>query len=1469
MKAVRKRTKTDDRDLVLEWLRTLPETGEGSFEGLVASLLTRVTGYTWRVALAGAQQGRDAGSYPLGEILRVVECKRYSAASLKKTELLGKLVDATPRGHALDAWVLATTVPVGDQIQAALTNEGRDRGVFVEFVDVPKGEIGNLLTLVVRERQALAATESPWRPPVQVRRALKRLAARRDFAEARGRLDRAFDPALLGYEGIATTLREGFRVATVDEAASRAFFGQNVSPGAASAHVVPRPRYHAALDAWWQAWSEGPSVALVHGLEGSGKTWQVASWVSERLLGGTSQPPIAVWCGWRRFQDIGLEVLLADLLAEDVKAYGREALERRVRGWAGRRGSAPAILLVLDGLNEREVEVWPAWLSSALESVRRELPGLGILVTTRTAMADETVRWLSRSEGAVAEVLVGRSAAALAPAELSSPTVIEIEDFDDHELSAALVRAGVGSWDPDPGLRRLMRRPKYFSRALRLRSQLQRAGEPTVERLLWEEMKERQREHPGAPVSDEAFQAMLAGLARRHGAMTALRHVSKAEVAEELASAVADVRLALQDLATARILVPVPGAPGRMQLHRERLPQALALLLVERVCTATDGGSSVAELVERSVEELGDSDLVAEVLSFAVCIVLVSSGGSAPPADAGVALLAALCRLRNGSETWIDARPWAFFPKAPQVFRRLAEEEWSRELEDDAVRSRIGYCFAEIGERWAVHPDLVEMCERWLGFVHPEGFHSRAPGNPETRACIDAVNVDPSDACVITEVGDPSHLQLAQLALLVASHSSGAVYGRALVSWAVSQKTMNELAYYQEAHWLARMGDEGLRRVLLNAAAEVEGRSWPHARPTAALLYRIEGSVDADQRAQELDPRDDWSRRAQKGDDPVRAAWMEAADLLRQAFDPGVEVVFTKAELALSGLDPVEVFRGRQQTSQSSWLEQLEPTLCRVAPGELANFYRVAARAWIRGVAEDGEQRGHDLDSVFLLLEPVDWRKVTRLARRLWVGQSSRREAHTETHATGIALASMRRSADQLRFLLSRPAEDDDRDWMNLLSPLSRSLVARSVAVIAVADEKEQRRRLMFSWPSKITLTEEEREKLWQAICGRGLGILSATPAIRSRDIELNRRCAEAGVFDRDHLSALLSTQDWLRRALAIPVLTRRLDPASESWLIAERGFDATELISWLERVAAQVGGPPHRNPMWPPDTYCAAAFERVLGLDLGVVEAWCDAILSKSECGRRMVRLDFDVVSALLIALVNRDDRRALRIVCLLGRGPYESVSLRALLRLPFEAGRTATATGLLSDLIERAVTDDALHVLARTADEHAATDWLLEVSTDRESSGRLLDRGRSVALRGLGRGEAELQAQLAEVAERELSWVRHVADWARRQNQRDSWSRHWFRTFLREPARDKAWAAFRLFLSTATRMTGSWVHPEIDAASGEADHDMRLRHFHLNLPALNRKLKEQGKTMEKRLFGWEVPGGDLQPWKETWHLR
>ena len=222
------------------------------------------------------------------------------------------------------------------------------------------------------------------------------------------------------------------------------------------------------------------------------------------------------------------------------------------------------------------------------------------------------------------------------------------------------------------------------------------------------------------------------------------------------------------------------------------MPHALALFLIQQVCGATESGSSVEELVERSVEEMGDSDFVAQVLSFAVCIALVSSGASAPPEDTTVALLAALCRLRNASEAWVDARPWAFFPRAPQVFRRLAEEHWAGNLEDDAVRSRIEYCFAEIGENWADHAELVKMCERWLGFVHPEGLHSRVPSDPEIRARIDAVRADPSDAWVITEVGDSARLRLAQLGLFVASHSRSAAYGRAVVSWAVSQRTMDE-----------------------------------------------------------------------------------------------------------------------------------------------------------------------------------------------------------------------------------------------------------------------------------------------------------------------------------------------------------------------------------------------------------------------------------------------------------------------------------------------------------------------------------------------------------------------------------------------------------------------------------------------------------------------------------------------------
>ena len=106
------------------------------------------------------------------------------------------------------------------------------------------------------------------------------------------------------------------------------------------------------------------------------------------------------------------------------------------------------MLLVLDGLNEQDAAVWPAWFSSALDSVRRDLPGVGIVVTDANG-EEGGHRSVADRLGSAAEVVVGGAPEVAAPAGLASPTMIEIEDFDDEEVVRRLATSGRGTGEPN------------------------------------------------------------------------------------------------------------------------------------------------------------------------------------------------------------------------------------------------------------------------------------------------------------------------------------------------------------------------------------------------------------------------------------------------------------------------------------------------------------------------------------------------------------------------------------------------------------------------------------------------------------------------------------------------------------------------------------------------------------------------------------------------------------------------------------------------------------------------------------------------------------------------------------------------------------------------------------------------------------------------------------------------------------
>src|SRR4051794_38798940 len=100
-------------------IRKLKPDGDDGFEGLIATVLSDLTGRTFALASAGSQRGMD-GQSGLDSGAIVFEAKRYDD-SVPKDKIYAKILDiAADKTSATELYILAATGPISAQHITAL-----------------------------------------------------------------------------------------------------------------------------------------------------------------------------------------------------------------------------------------------------------------------------------------------------------------------------------------------------------------------------------------------------------------------------------------------------------------------------------------------------------------------------------------------------------------------------------------------------------------------------------------------------------------------------------------------------------------------------------------------------------------------------------------------------------------------------------------------------------------------------------------------------------------------------------------------------------------------------------------------------------------------------------------------------------------------------------------------------------------------------------------------------------------------------------------------------------------------------------------------------------------------------------------------------------------------------------------------------------------------------------------------------
>ena len=124
-------TNAESKSLIESIHESFTPTGPDGFEGLIAELLTQLTGRCFRLSKGGGSQGgRDLASDFRESTVVAVECKRYGKdRELEEVYLLGKLLQAKIALPDLDVWVLVVSRPVDDGLGKTLCTAAERNGV--------------------------------------------------------------------------------------------------------------------------------------------------------------------------------------------------------------------------------------------------------------------------------------------------------------------------------------------------------------------------------------------------------------------------------------------------------------------------------------------------------------------------------------------------------------------------------------------------------------------------------------------------------------------------------------------------------------------------------------------------------------------------------------------------------------------------------------------------------------------------------------------------------------------------------------------------------------------------------------------------------------------------------------------------------------------------------------------------------------------------------------------------------------------------------------------------------------------------------------------------------------------------------------------------------------------------------------------------------------------------------------------
>lgn len=820
---------TTKLDYSLECLLSLGATGPNGFEGLIRVLLEKWTNQTFRLARSGSQSGKDTTSENPNGCVIAAEMKRYEeGTSLSRRMLLGELSEVITGLPDLELWVLSTTKEIGDKEAEGIRELSERLDVETLIIDSRSTGIGPIQAFCAKYPDItlnFCIVNGDHIDSEKLSTCLNDIQVHPAYADAADNLKRMLDATLLGR---SQTRQDSLRWLTKQvnsRVQSWAVFRQDIALHDGNrVPPIDRTKHNEQFDDWWQNKRTKSPHCILLGEEGTGKTWAIISWLMTRFRENNG-PIVLPVTSSQLTSATDLQTLLAGILEN---RFGKSITFwlRRINHWLEQTAShGPIFLLCLDGLNEKPDFPWKAIIS---QSVAEAWIGkIAILMTSRPEYWKEHVSY-----------------------GVSDIHIITTEGYGDEELKIILGKARLKIEQIPKELYSLIKKPRYCDLVVQHFSEMVASGDLTIDRLLYEDYKDRTARKQDLPISDTEFNQILCNLARQH--LNGVNGFSKAELIPFLPTT--GDRAFIQEIIDGGLLAPTGKHSTPYRVEKRRLIYGLGMLLADDLKEIGDKSiDCVADRIQAWLEPQSDMEMKVQITGAAV---FFSTIDAIYPQSARKALLRAWIGSRNMAEEQEQAIG-AYISNYVVDLLDITDYFWRSSSDDGLAQERLANVLLEHREAPKVKPHLIQATKRWMSYVNINGQPLERGTDKKhlaelNRAIFDRLGQEPKDGDTVTFEGiafpvtdDDGMLRLARFALLIISGGDRLPFIDAFYYWAISRRLMGRHAEWEEASWVLELADEDLWTAFAPTLNEMATSDNDTLKKAAHLLLSCLGNREA------------------------------------------------------------------------------------------------------------------------------------------------------------------------------------------------------------------------------------------------------------------------------------------------------------------------------------------------------------------------------------------------------------------------------------------------------------------------------------------------------------------------------------------------------------------------------------------------------------------------------------------------